>query len=225
MTKRDAICVTAIGAEVGLLFQPIILNLWGSDIQPTLASFGLAIPAPVVHGAVFIGFTLLAPLALLILSFLSKFLPVLYQFGKFAAVGSSNSFVDLGMLNLIMLITGITKGSFQFAAIATGTAFAGTVNSFFWNKFWTFEAGKTGRQALIEAIKFYAVTGTVGVVNGALTSYFVNSVAHDGISDNLWASVSKVMAILLAMIFNFLGYKFFVFTPTPKGDRTDQAAR
>ena len=212
MTQRDLRNVTLIGAEVGLLFQPIIANLWSSDIGPGLDKvFGFT-PAPIlIHIAAFLGFTVLAPIALWILSALSARIAVLYQFGKFAAVGSSNAFVDIGLLNLILLMSGVTKESPSFGIIATATALIATVNSFLWNKFWTFDAAKTSEQTWMEVVKFYVVTGAAALVNGGVTWLFVNSIGDNGISENLLANIGKVVGIFSALFINFLGYKFFVF--------------
>jgi putative flippase GtrA len=212
MTKRDFLCVTTIGAEVGLLFQPIIWNLW-PDISTGLANvLGSAPPQATVQLAAFVGFTVLAPLALLILSLLAKFIPIFFQIGKFAAVGSSNSFVDIGLLNLVIMSFGVEKGTTAFLIAATATAFAGTVNSFFWNKFWTFEAGTTEggmKKALAEVVKFYAVTGVAALVNGAATYAAANAIV--GVSPELAANIAKVVGIFSGMTLNFLGYKFIVF--------------
>lgn len=214
MTKRDLVCVTVIGAEVGLLFQPIIFNVWG-DISTGLAKLlGAAPPQATVQIAAFVGFTVLAPIALFILSLLAKVVPIFYQIGKFAAVGSSNSFVDIGLLNLTILMTGVLNGTTAFFVAATATAFVGTVNSFLWNKFWTFDAGKTASEAgkaFTEIIKFYAVTGVAALVNGGVTSAAVGQIAAGGISPGLSANIAKVVGIVSAMALNFIGYKFFVF--------------
>lgn len=227
MTKRDAICVTAIGAEVGLLFQPIILNLW-PDISVGLVNVLGTVPSQTtVQLAAFVGFTILAPLALFILSLLAKLVQVFFQIGKFAAVGSSNSFVDIGLLNLVIMLVGIEKGSTEFLIAATATAFAGTVNSFAWNKFWTFEAGKTAddiKKALAEVVKFYAVTGVAALVNGGATYAASNVIT--GVSDDLVANIAKIVGIFSGMALNFLGYKFFVFkkvAPPPPAAPPPQA--
>ena len=218
MTKRDTFAVTAIGLEVGILFQPIIFNLWG-DISGALARSGMSFPQAAVQVVALVGFTVLAPAALFILSVLSKKVAILFQFGKFAAVGSSNAFVDIGLLNLSMLIFGLSKGDPKFAVTATSTALIATVNSFLWNKFWTFEAGKSADKTWVELAKFYAVTGTAAVVNGSVTYFAVNYLAAEGGSLEVWANVAKIIGIFSALFINFIGYKFFVFkqsgTPPP----------
>jgi len=199
------------------MFQPIIWNLWDKSFVPLFTKFlHMVPPQALVQLGVLIGFTVLAPIALYVLFFLSRFLKILYQFGKFAAVGSSNSFVDIGLLNLASVLGFAATvqarfGDNGFAVLAACTAFTATINSFFWNKFWTFEAGKSEEKPLVEVIKFYAVTGVVALFNGFVTSYVFNHVAHPNVSDALWTNVAKVVAILCGMLLNFVGYKFIVF--------------
>src|SRR5256885_1208726 len=117
MQRRDWISIIVIGAAVGLLSQPILAG--SINVQFT----------PLLRIGIFIGFTILAPLALFILYQLSKLIPVLYQFGKFAAVGVLNTFVDLGVLNLEILIFG-TPSSGLYPFFKGFSFLTGTTNSF-----------------------------------------------------------------------------------------------
>jgi hypothetical protein len=104
MTRRDWISIVIIGAGVGLLCQPILSNVAASS------GFTMTVPLRIV---IFFLFTLIAPLALFILWLIGKLLPVVYQFGKFAAVGVLNTFVDIGVLNLEILLMG-TPGAWGY---------------------------------------------------------------------------------------------------------------
>ena len=214
MTKKDTIFSAVIGAEVGLAFQPIIYNLWPEIQKFIFNTIGLDLPRTFwLHALVVAFFAILAPLALYVLSFISKFVKVAYQFGKFAAVGSSNTFLDLGLLNLGIMFMDLKEGTPKFFIVATGTAVISTVNSYVWNKFWTFEAGKREENRIWEIIKFYAVTGAAALVNGAITSMAAVQIVGDGdgASGSLAATLGKVIGILSAFLINFLGYKFIVF--------------
>lgn len=211
MEKRDFIFATIVGAEVGLMFQPIVYNLWPELAKASALYLGLVPPQALFQICVFAFFTFLAPAALFALFLLSKFAGVIYQFGKFATVGSSNSFVDIGLLNLALILFNIEKGTAAFTIIATCTALISTVNSYFWNKFWTFEAGKAEGKRFWEVLKFYGVTGFSSLVNGAVTTAVASSLAGGAISLGLAANAGKIAGIFSAFIFNFLGYKFVVF--------------
>jgi putative flippase GtrA len=210
MDKKDLRNAFIIGAMVGLLTQPIISNLL-PEIDAALSTFGIVLPSMTLRILFFLGFLVLAPAALFVLFLLGKVKPVFYQFGKFAAVGTSNSAVDIGILNLAIFITGQSAGV-AYTVFAGMSAFCGTINSFFWNKFWTFGArDKAKEQLLAEAIRFYIVTFIAWLVNTAASSFVVNAIPHQGIVGPAWANIGKVIGILAGMMFNFLGYKFFVF--------------
>lgn len=215
MPKKDTLFATIVGTEVGLVFQPLIYNLW-PDIQKGIYNL-LAISVErttLLHLGVLVFFAVLAPIALYILSLISKYVKVAYQFGKFAAVGSSNTFLDLGLLNLAIMTMDLKEGTPKFFIIATGTAVLSTVNSYLWNKFWTFEAGKREEKQIWEIIKFYAVTGAAALVNGAITSFATVQIVGGATSGNLAANIGKIIGILSAFLINFLGYKFIVFKKT-----------
>jgi len=115
MTKKDFLCILVIGFAVGLLAQPIIGNL--------VSHLSLAL-----RFAVFFGFLVLAPLLLFIAYLIGKFIPVIYQFAKFAAVGTLNTFIDFGVLNLEIFLFSASSGILY--SVFKGISFlAATTNS------------------------------------------------------------------------------------------------
>lgn len=206
MSKGDLLKVSVIGAAVGLLVQPILGNVAG-----TVQTF-----VPLSLGAVrlfaFAGLFALAPLALWVASIIGRFLPVIYQFAKFAAVGTLNTFVDLGVFNLETFVWGSEPTGTIFAVFKAISFLAATTNSYFWNKYWTF--GSTSRPQVAEAIKFYAIAIAGGLVNvGVATSVFTLA-SRGAVSPEVWTNlVSPLSGIFAALLWNFVGYKFFVFGP------------
>jgi putative flippase GtrA len=89
MTRKDFTAGFIIGIAVGLLVQPILANVL-SHTNLTLA----------VRLGIFMFFAILGPLALWICYPISKLWKGFYQFSQFAAVGTLNSFIDIGMFNL-----------------------------------------------------------------------------------------------------------------------------
>jgi putative flippase GtrA len=203
MKKRDLWAIVIIGAAVGLLSQPILANVAGSlNIDLTLG----------VRVGIFFTFTILAPLALFTFSLLGRFLPVLYQFGKFAAVGVLNTFVDVGVLNLEILAFG-TPGAWPYRIFKAVSFLAATTNSFLWNKFWTFDSREPANTS--QTIKFYAVAVGGFLLNVGLASYVFTNVARpEGISPNLWANIGALAGVAAAFLWDFLGYKYLVFRKT-----------
>ncbi len=209
MTRRDAINATIIGCMVGLLSQPVITNLL-ADIEAKLS-----VSVPLLRVGVFLVMAIGAPVALFILASAARRVAVLYQIGKFACVGVSNTFVDLGILNIIIAFTGIAAGSW-YAVFKTISFLFATTNSFLWNRNWTFHEGKHDEDRAREALQFYAITVASWLVNVGVATSIVNFVTHPGISANLWANVGALGGVFVGMAFNFLGYKFIVFKSNPE---------
>ena len=201
MKRNDLYAVTAIGAAVGLLIQPILANL---------SSFAIfAHPTSALRFGIFIFFTLLAPLALWILSLLGRLMPVLYQFGKFAAVGTLNTFIDLGVLNLEIFLSGIAGGA-GYAVFKAISFLCGTTNSFFWNKYWTFNAkgAATGK----ETGKFFLFAVAGWAINVGIATFVVNVITRPvSLDPRVWANVGGLCGVAGAFLWDFLSYKFFVF--------------
>jgi len=199
MNSVDRRAIVAIGAAVGLLSQPILANIVGSRFDLTLG----------VRIGVFIGFTILAPLALFILSLLGKFVPVLYQFGKFASVGVLNTFVDIGVLNLEIIALG-TPGPWHYRLFKAVSFLAGTTNSFLWNKFWTFDSREPANA--LQTFKFYGVAVGGFLLNVGAASYVFSNVAPPAsVSIALWANIAAMCGVAASFAWDFIGYKFFVF--------------
>ncbi len=211
ITKRDIRNIVIIGVLVGLLVQPVILNLG--------AKIGQDLPVPflALQIAVFLAFAILAPVALYIASIVARWVPIVYQIAKFGAVGSLNSFVDFGVLNtlLLLFLSGTQSGALY--NVFVGISFiAATTNSYIWNKAWTFNSGEKVERSVKEAVTFYAMTTLVFLVHVSVASYIVNTIGpRTGFSPAAWANIGKLFGIISGMTFNFLSYKFIVFRKKP----------
>jgi putative flippase GtrA len=204
MNKKDLALVTVIGAAVGLLAQPILTNFTGEIHAIVPAPYG------VIRTGVFVCFLLLAPFALWIASVIGKKLPTIYQFAKFAAVGSLNSFVDLGVFNLITSLWGGVPAPLIFAGFKAMSFLAATTNSFFWNKHWTFESSDKADAG--QVAKFYSIAISGGVLNVLVATAIKSFGDSAGLPVNLWGNiVAPIGGIFSALLWNFWGYKFFVF--------------
>jgi len=85
------------------------------------------------------------------------------------------------------------------------------INSYLWNKYWTFDSSKSGA-ARRELVAFLVVTLVAVALNVVGADVIVNVVgAPRGISTKLWANVGAISGAGLTLFANFFGYKFFVF--------------
>lgn len=132
------------------------------------------------------------------------------QFSKYVVVGFANTGIDFLILNLEMLITGISQGPGMFVQNAISFSIA-TVNSYYFNKKWSFQ-DRSKKDRVREFSQFLAVS-LIGLLINSSTVYLITTFIEPffGIDPKLWANLAKVAATGLSLIWNFIGYKFFVF--------------
>jgi len=133
-----------------------------------------------------------------------------FQFGKFIAVGQSNAAIDIGVLNLLILITDIDSGYSYTVFKATSFIFAVT-NSFFWNKFWSFQSKEKdvmGKQF----VRFVAVSLVGLLINVCVAHLVVNIVGPQwGLSTRIWANIGVLSSAVFSIFWDFFGFKVLVF--------------
>ena len=141
--------------------------------------------------------------------FLGRWFAFFNQFGKFAAIGFTNAAVDFGVLNLLIANTGISEGGWYSVFKAVSFMFA-VIPSYFWNKYWAFEAKEGGGG--FEFAKFMSVAVVSIFINTGTASLVVNYVNPlGGLSIQIWANVGAVAGSAVALIFSFVGFKVAVF--------------
>ncbi len=148
--------------------------------------------------------------------FLGRWFSFFSQFGRFVAIGFTNAAVDFGVLNLLIFTTGISAGIWY--PVFKGVSFiCAVIPSFFWNKYWAFEAGGTGG-GWAEFLKFMSVMIVAVLINDGAASLVVNFV-HPvlGLGAHAWANVSAVAGSAIALIFSFTGFKVAVFKAKDRG--------
>jgi putative flippase GtrA len=197
MSRRDLKATLIIGALVGLLIQPILAN--------NLASVHLNILDRI---GIFLFFLLFAPFALWVCSLVAKLWKEFYQFAQFAAVGTLNSFIDIGIFNLETFLYGSGLiGTALFAVFKAISFLFATTNSFVWNKYWTFSAQAKPKAGEVSAFYGIAIIGWIFNVGVAT---LVKASRPDG--SKAWVNlVAPLCGIAVSFIINFVGYKYFVF--------------
>jgi putative flippase GtrA len=150
----------------------------------------------------------LSVLGAFIASIIGRKIPVIWQFAKFILSGSLSALVDLSILNLLMFLTGFSSGIFFIIFKGLSFLFAVT-NSYFWNKTWTFEKKEGSTE---EASKFFLIS-SIGFIINISTAFIVVNIIGPKFGINLvqWANIGSITAILVAMLWNFIGFKFLVF--------------
>ena len=148
--------------------------------------------------------------------FLSRFFGFFRQFGKFAAVGFLSAAIDFAVLNIVSGFTGITAGNVVGLVNIPGFSIA-VLNGYFWNKLWVFAPSGRGEGIKPEPIlqdfpKFLAVTVLGLLVNSGIVVFLTTYVsAPEFFTPQEWLNVAKVFANAVALVWNFIGYKFVAF--------------
>jgi len=210
MPKKDFWLGLLSGFLIGLMFMPVL----------AVAKPDLYIKLKV---AIVPFFVLGTPLGLAITHLIGKKFPVFWQFGKFFVTGIINVLVDFGVLTLLIIFVkkyfGIESTHILLAlGVLVVTIYSlykaisftiANINSYFWNKYWTFEKGGDKKS---EFVQFFIVSIVGFIINVAVAS-FVFKYIHpfSGMNYDQWALIGAAAGSIVGLAWNFSGYKFMVF--------------
>jgi putative flippase GtrA len=139
------------------------------------------------------------------------------QFIRFFFVGLSNTLIDLGLLNLLLYLFD-QEGSSRNFVFFKAVSFAAAVScSYMLNKHFVFDEGREGvrrNNILAEGKRFFFVS-VIGFVLNVSISSFSYILATEMLGGQLpvhaLASVCALFGSAAAFLWNYLGYKFWVF--------------
>ena len=211
ISKKDIFISLVIGILVTILFFLMLKILKADQILSNKIVSIIKIKIPLFFFLIFLIPTL--SLCLFVFSFLlGQIKPAFEQFGKFALVGMLNTFVDWGALNLLLFATNFSfVTGFGYSLIKGISFIVATINSYYWNKFWTFKATQKKKDPA-EFLQFLAVSIVGFVINVLVATVVVNLVKRPvNISPTIWATIGAMIATIFGMLWNFFGYKIFVF--------------
>ena len=130
------------------------------------------------------------------------------KYAQFSLIGGSNALVDLGVLNLLLLIWPTRSPEilvFNAAALVLTNA-----NSYLWNTLWTFR-----HQARHDAkqVGLFTAQGALNVAVGGLLLWLLAHwlVAHTDLSPLAGGNVAKVASMVGASTLSFVLLRFLVF--------------
>lgn len=196
MKKIDLILALVTGEITAWFFYTLVKEL------------NFEIPGLAVILAV--GFPLLAALGLWACWIFGKKYLWIWQMAKYLLIGVLATILDLGVLNGLILASGIATGAAY--SVFKGISFVvATCAKYFGDKFWAFE--KTERAGMgKEFAQFFFVT-LIGLgLNVLIASLVVGKIEPQfGLSQAAWGTVGGIAAAFGVTAWNFVGYKFFVF--------------
>lgn len=132
------------------------------------------------------------------------------QFWRFVIIGIINTLIDYVILLILSKITGITGGP-AIIPLNVISFSAATVNSYFLNKHWAFADPSKLEQG--KKFSFFLIVSIIGViVNTTIVTLITSQIPPMfGFSPREWLIASKLVATGVSLVWNFIGYKIFVF--------------
>lgn len=193
--KRDYLAASLVGLIAGPLSLTILLRLWP----------GISWPVPVFT------FPLLTLTGIFAGRLIGRPGGGLRRFVRFGEIGGLNWLMDLGALNILVLLSGESAGWKSVAWKAISFTLA-VINSYLWNRAWVFRDAPNQEGPRL-AGKFI-VASVMGLgVNLAAFAFlgFIGSLFDRSVSALAWLDVSAIAASMLSMAFNYFSYKTWVF--------------
>ncbi len=211
-SKRDYFFGTAAGFLIGLLILPIL-----KTAKPDFFESLKLILVPV--------FTILVPLGLVVATWISRKFAIIWQLAKFLVIGVLNTLVDLGILAFLFSLaslsgTAIASNDILLTLFVPVTFFIlyksisfiiANINSYFWNKYWTFGTDNH-KKTSTEFTQFFLVS-LIGFVINVVGSSLVFTFFHQigGLTADQWGLIGAAVGSISGLAWNFIGYKFIVF--------------
>ncbi|UJL47505.1 GtrA family protein [Virgibacillus sp. NKC19-16] len=136
-----------------------------------------------------------------------------FQFLQFSVIGVANAAIDIGTLNLLLLLFH-TEGSSMLVLYNTIAYTLSVANSYFWNASITFRNSAEGskRQRITFIIQAIVSLGVNNLVFLGVNSLLVAL----GVPGWLRYNVAKGIAMFLSFCSSFFMIKYFVFKKTKK---------
>ena len=132
----------------------------------------------------------------------------IWQFLRFCVVGTSNAVIDFGVLNLLLWLYPTTDlwKTLEYNSIAVLLA---STNSFFWNKYWTFQ--QRSPITLQEIYRFTVLASATTLMNDMLMWLLGRIFPRIMVSSLIGANALKLAAIIGTMSISFFGMRLWVF--------------
>ncbi len=136
------------------------------------------------------------------------------QFSKFIIVGGVNTAIDIVVLRVLVEITDIVGGLGIVVLNAISFSVA-VVNSYYMNKRWTFKESAAEINAKDTGVQFtqFFVVSVIGLSLNSIVVYVITTFTSPlfGLSPENWVVAAKLVATGVSLVWNFAGYKLFVF--------------
>jgi putative flippase GtrA len=137
----------------------------------------------------------------------------LKQIAKFITVGVINTGIDIAVLKVLILLTGLGRQGFYFTFFKAISFVVAVINSYFMNKYWAFAGAKKSKTS-VEMTQFFIVSLGGLVVNAGAATIFLHSfdpILNTPLVVNNWPLVAALFGSGVGLFWNYIGYKKIVF--------------
>lgn len=211
LSHRDLKLSFMAGLFIGLLSMPVI-----KAAKPSLYNS--------IYYTIVPFFFIATPLGAVIAHKISQKISIVWQLAKFIVIGALNTVVDLGFLSFLILLVKnifdinstdtllmIGGSAVTFYSLYKGLSFiVANINSYYWNKYWTFQGNDKKTSA--EIIQFFTVSIFGFIINLVTASYVFGSIQpFGGLNPDQWGLIGAAVGSIAGLIWNFIGYKLWVF--------------
>ena|SRR3990167_3993329 len=136
----------------------------------------------------------------------------LKQFGKFAVVGVANTLVDLAVLTFLIYLEPSGRAGVLYALFKAIAFIIANLNSYLFNKFWTFKGEGGEKKTSVEFSQYFIVSVIGMLINvGVATAVVTYVIPPFSMLEKYWPQVGALFGTAFGLIWNFVGYKFVVF--------------
>ena len=133
------------------------------------------------------------------------------KYAQFSAVGITNMLVDVGALNLLLLV-GPTRSPELLVLYNVAALVLANANSYLWNTLWTF---KDQARHDAKQVGMFTAQGLLNVAVGSALLWLAahGLRAHTDLSPWIGGNVAKAISTVSASMVSFLFLRLFVFRP------------
>jgi putative flippase GtrA len=131
------------------------------------------------------------------------------RFSKFTVVGISNAALDIGVLNLFLVLQP-TRDPSTLALYNAVALVVANLNSYVWNTAWTFRG--RSRHDRWQALTFLGqALVNIGVSNGLFWVLVRPVLMHTDVPAYLAGNVAKIISVVVASVLSFFIMRYLVF--------------
>ncbi len=139
----------------------------------------------------------------------TKLLGSIGQLARFSTVGVANTAIDFLVTNILVLLLSAEKG-WELGLISVVACLTAMVNSFFWNKRWTFR--HTGALQGTSVARFVGIALLSMVINTSVFLFTFHYLSEGfALPKFVGINLSKLAGVVVALSVSFVGYKLTVF--------------